>query len=149
HPEKIRLIEQQMSGKKLISADGHHRYETALAYRDEMEGAKGSDRIPMTFFNMNSPGLTILPTHRVVAHLPAFDPNGLFNRAAEFFDISDSTSTTAVTIGVFSEGSLRFLRLKSSLDLASLLPDLSVKQRTLDVVILHRLILEKCLAISE
>ena len=144
--EKIAFMQAQMADKKLIIADGHHRYETALAYRDEMKGAKGSDRIPMTFFNMNSPGLTILPTHRVLSNLPAFDAQSLFNRAADFFDLSKGERST---IGVFVHGELSFLQLKPGLDLASLMPDLSEKQRTLDVVILHRLILERCLGITE
>src|SRR5207253_4892581 len=79
--EKIRFIQGQMESKRLIIADGHHRYETALAYRDEMGGAKGSERIPMTFFNMHGPGLSILPTHRVLANVPGFDSRSLFNRA--------------------------------------------------------------------
>src|SRR5207244_7607212 len=64
--------------------------EPALTYRDEMRGEKGSDRIPMTFFNMHSPGLTILPTHRVLANLEGFDSNSFFNRAAEIFDATES-----------------------------------------------------------
>src|ERR1700733_8423748 len=56
-PGKVSAMQSHMADRKLIIADGHHRYETALAYRDEMRGEKGSDRIPMTFFNMNSPGL--------------------------------------------------------------------------------------------
>lgn len=143
---KVFFMQAQMADKRLIIADGHHRYETALAYRDEMHGEKGSDRIPMTFFNMNSPGLTILPTHRVLGNLPGFDPKTLFNRAAEFFDAS---SGDRVTIRVFVEGHLSSLQLKPGLDLASLMPDLSEKQRTLDVVVLHRLVLEKCLGITE
>ena len=145
-PEKVDFLAAQMAGKKLIIADGHHRYETALAYRDEMRGEKGSDRIPMTFFNMNSPGLTILPTHRVLANVPGFDAKALFERAKEFFDASQGER---VTIGVFAGGKLSFLQLKPGLDLASLMPDLSGKQRVLDVVILHRLILERCLGITE
>lgn len=144
--EKVSFIQAQMADKKLIIADGHHRYETALAYREEMHGEKGSDRIPMTFFNMNSPGLAILPAHRVLANLPGFDSKTLFNRASQFFD---SSTGDRVTIGVFVDGRLSSLQLKPSLDLASLLPDLSGKQRTLDVVILHRVILEKCLGITE
>jgi uncharacterized protein (DUF1015 family) len=144
--EKIAFIQSQMADKKLIIADGHHRYETALAYRDEMKGAKGSDRIPMTFFNMHSPGLTILPTHRVLSNLPAFDAQNLFNRAAEFFELSREERST---IGVFVHGEFSFLQLKPGLDLASLMPDLSERQRTLDVVILHRLILERCVGITE
>jgi len=147
--EKIRFIQGQMEDKKLIIADGHHRYETALAYRDEMQGAKGSERIPMTFFNMHSPGLTILPTHRVLANLPAFDSKSLFSRTAEFFDVVESSNRDRVTIGVFADGRVSFLRLKLSLDLRLLMPDLSDRQRALDVVILHRLIFEKCLGITE
>jgi len=148
-PQTIGPIQREMADKKLIIADGHHRYETALAYREEMRGEKGSDRIPMTFFNMNSPGLTILPTHRVLANLPGFDSKALLDNAAEFFDAVDSQSGGGVTIGVFAGGKESFLRVKPSLDLAALMPDLSEKQRTLDVVILHRLIIEKCLGITE
>jgi uncharacterized protein (DUF1015 family) len=144
--EKVSFIQARMLDKKLIIADGHHRYETALAYREEVHGQKGSDRIPMTFFNMHSPGLTILPTHRVLSKLPGFDPAALFDRAGEFFEFSTGQR---VTIGVFTRGELATLQLKPGLDLARLMPDLSEKQRELDVVILHRLILEKCLGITE
>jgi uncharacterized protein (DUF1015 family) len=143
---QIEFIRSQMAEKSLIIADGHHRYETALAYRDEMGGAHGSDRMPMTFFNMSSPGLTVLPTHRVLANLPEFDAKTFFNRAAQFFDLS---AGDGVTIGVFTNNLFSNLHLKSSVDLAALMPDLSEKQRMLDVVILHRLLLEKCLGITE
>jgi uncharacterized protein (DUF1015 family) len=143
---RIEYVRAQMADKKLIIADGHHRYETALAYRDEMQSQNGSDRIPMTFFNMDSPGLTILPTHRVLANLPGFQSEVLFKRAAGFFELSKADDAT---IGVFTDGELSGLRLKRSVDLAALMPDLSDKQRTLDVVVLHRLLLEKCLGIDE
>jgi len=148
-PQAVGFIQQQMADKKMIIADGHHRYETALAFREEMHGEQGSDRIPMSFFNINSPGLTILPTHRVLANLPNFDAKGFTTKASEFFDIVNSNKTDGVTIGVFVDGKETFLHLKPSLDLAALMPDLSPNQRKLDVVILHRLIIEKCLGISE
>ena len=138
-----------MENKKLIIADGHHRYETALAYRDEMRGEKGSDRLPMTFFNTSSPGLTILPTHRVLANVPGFEPSAFFNRAGECFYRTESSKAERITVGVFLNDRMSFLQLRSSVDLRSLMPDLSEKQRTLDVVILHRLLLEKCLGITE
>jgi uncharacterized protein (DUF1015 family) len=144
--ERIELMQSAMADKKLIIADGHHRYETALAYCDEMKGKQGSDRIPMTFFNMNSPGLTVLPTHRVLANVSGFDSRAFFQRTAEFFD---SSAGDGVTIEVFTDGRLSQLRLKPSVNLASLMPDLSEKQRTLDVVVLHRLLIEKCLGITE
>jgi uncharacterized protein (DUF1015 family) len=145
-PERVAFIQQQMADKKLIIADGHHRYETAIAYRDEMRGEQGSDCIPMCFFNMDGPGLSILPTHRVVSNLPRFDPKVFFERASEWFDRGEGDG---VTIGVFTDGQLSRLRLKKSVDLAALMPDLSQKQRSLDVVILHRLIVEKCLGVTE
>ena len=147
--DKIRFIQGQMENKRLIIADGHHRYETALAYRDEMKGEKGSDRMPMTFFNMNSPGLTILPTHRVLANVPGFNAKNFFDRAADLFDLTEAPTSGRVTIGAFADGRLTFLRLKNALDLSALMPDLSEKQRSLDVVVLHRLLLEKCLGITE
>src|SRR5262245_3696328 len=147
--QTVGFIQQQMADKKLIIADGHHRYETALGFREEMRVEKGSDRIPMTFFNINSPGLTILPTHRVLANLPNFDSKSLLAKTAEFFDVVNSNEGAAVTIGVFTDGKETLLRLKPSLDLARLMPDLSANQRKLDVVVLHRLIIEKCLGISE
>ena len=147
--DKIRFIQGQMESKRLIIADGHHRYGTALAYRGEMKGEKGSDRMPMTLFNMNSPGLTILPTHRVLANLPGFDARSFLNRAADLFDITEAPTSGRITIGAFADGRLTFLRLKNSSDLRALLPDLSDRQRSLDVVILHRLLLEKCLGITE
>jgi uncharacterized protein (DUF1015 family) len=144
--ESIESMRSAMADRKLIIADGHHRYETALAYRDEMRGEKGSDRIPMTFFNTDSPGLTVLPTHRVLANVAGFNSRVLFERAAEFFDTS---AGPGVTIEVFTDGRLSQLHLKPSVNLSALMPDLSEKQRTLDVVVLHRLLIEKCLGITE
>jgi uncharacterized protein (DUF1015 family) len=103
----------------------------------------------MTFFNINSPGLTILPTHRVLANLGNFDANSFLAKAGEFFDLVNSNKGGGVTIGVFTDGRETLLRLKPSLDLDRLMPDLSANQRKLDVVTLHRLIIEKCLGISE
>jgi uncharacterized protein (DUF1015 family) len=154
-PKLVSLIQQEMAEKKLIIADGHHRYETAVAFRDEMGGGPPFDRMPMTFFNMKSPGLTILPTHRVLSNLPDFDSGVMLERAQEFFEVLDSDATAGdskpVTIGVCADQreKISYLTLKSSLDLAAAMPDLSPKQRTLDVVVLHRLVLDKCLGITE
>jgi uncharacterized protein (DUF1015 family) len=82
----------------------------------------------------------------VLSNLPSFEADVLFKRAGEFFD---PWKGSRPTIGVFVHGELSFLQLKAELDLASLMPDLSEKQRILDVVVLHRLILERCLGISE
>ncbi len=66
-------IRAAMAPKKLIIADGHHRYETALAFRNENPQLAGARRVMMTFVNMDSPGLRILATHRLLdrADVPA------------------------------------------------------------------------------
>jgi uncharacterized protein (DUF1015 family) len=171
HPDIVGSIQREMAGKKLIIADGHHRYETALAYRDEVRAATGRtdpgaphNCLPMTFFNMDAPGLTILPTHRVVSKLDNFDSNAFVRCASEFFDVEEAPQETgSLRAGLQARGERRstvaacmdkgtrslFLSLKTTVDLRPLMPDLSQKQRALDVVLLHRLLLDKCLGISE
>jgi uncharacterized protein (DUF1015 family) len=76
------VVQQLIADKKLLIADGHHRYETALAFRDENPGLPGADRVMMTFVNMHSPGLRILATHRLVSGLDAEGLTDRFLRAA-------------------------------------------------------------------
>jgi len=117
----------------------------------------------MTFFNMDSPGLTILPTHRVMANIAGFDSAELLRRASSFFEVREAPSDSEsfrrelrnsgqkqLTIGLCTDGGrFSLLALKSGLNLREVMPDLSDKLRQLDVVILHRLLIEKCLGISE
>jgi uncharacterized protein (DUF1015 family) len=70
-PATIARIEELMADKKLLIADGHHRYETALAYRNENPGLNDAQKVMMTFVNMHSPGLEILATHRVLSGISA------------------------------------------------------------------------------
>jgi uncharacterized protein (DUF1015 family) len=70
----IARIQELMADKKLLIADGHHRYETALAFRNENPALQDAQRMTMAFVNMRSPGLEILATHRVLSHLDGFDP---------------------------------------------------------------------------
>jgi uncharacterized protein (DUF1015 family) len=72
-PATIACIQALMADKKLLIADGHHRYETALAFRNENPGLKDAEKVMMTFVNMHSPGLEILATHRVLGGLGTFD----------------------------------------------------------------------------
>src|SRR5262249_16819154 len=78
--QRIFAIHEAMADQKLVIADGHHRYETALNYRNERRAQAGASAIPtasyersmMTFINTRSEGLTILATQRVVAHVVDF-----------------------------------------------------------------------------
>lgn len=172
----IAEIARAMGSQKLVIADGHHRYETALAYRDECRAKCKSDdrdapyeKAMMTFFNTHAEGLLILPTHRLVSNLPSFDM-GLFRRKiSSIFDEEDyafgSDAARAVAserfqndlrksgesgraFGMYAGGSFTLLRLRRDADLQKLMPDLSSEQRKLDVVLLHRVLIEQGLGIT-
>jgi len=84
------MIQELMADKRLLIADGHHRYETALAFRNENPGLPGADRVMMTFVNMYSPGLRILATHRLVSGLdPAGFPEAFLRAAAQDFTLAE------------------------------------------------------------
>ncbi|HEX8871856.1 MAG TPA: DUF1015 domain-containing protein [Candidatus Acidoferrum sp.] len=78
-PHRMAGIQKAMADQKLVIADGHHRYETSLNFRNECRTRAGKlipdapyERSMMTFVNTHSEGLTILPGHRVVARLREF-----------------------------------------------------------------------------
>jgi uncharacterized protein (DUF1015 family) len=162
--EVVRL----MQDRKLVIADGHHRYETALAYRSacrrESAGENPCDYVMATFIRMETDGLTILPTHRVVHSLPAFDWSQFEAEAKKVFEWEGLERSKAISglresleqsgrmrptfVAYAGKGRLAVLRLKHDFDLDSALPDLSEAQRSLDVIILHRLLLERALGID-
>ena len=167
-PSRIAAIQRAMSDKKLVIADGHHRYETALTYRNEQRTATGNsspnaphERVMMTFINTHAEGLLILPTHRVVSNLPNFDAASLRRQLAQWFDIGPAPQDAASlreqlpaaakearAIALHTRGESSLLTLKPSADLNALLAHVGAAQRELDVVLLHRLIFEKGLGIT-
>jgi len=100
--------------KQIVIADGHHRYETSLAYRDEMRGLAAGDNfnpydyVMMTFADIDSPGLVMLPTHRMVRGVPEDRIERLIeNLSDEFlvFDVSpadllEQTSKLPNAVGI-------------------------------------------------
>jgi uncharacterized protein (DUF1015 family) len=172
-PSLIDLVRDRMRDKKLIIADGHHRYEMALNYRNERRAqdgppVEGSDLAPyelvmMTFINMDSPGLVILPTHRVVHGLESFSPDALRGRARSYFSVEevDPSITTARAVGILKAAGKagtallgvtanRAFLFDTPRPLASdLLKGLSLRQQSLDVMQLHKCLLEGVLGISE
>src|SRR5215475_676804 len=179
-PERVSVIQKSMADQKLVIADGHHRYETALNYRNEQREEEGEidpeapyERAMMTFVNTRSEGLTILPTHRVVANLPDFSWSTMRRYlepffAAESFPFADNATRSDArakflhrlvearaqrAIGVYAseeagKRAYHVLTLRSGADLSLLLPNVSPLQRELDVVLLHEGILEPALGIT-
>ena len=95
-PGKITAIQGLMADKKLLIADGHHRYETALAFRDAHPELDGAKRVMMTFVNMYSPGLRILATHRLVGGLADFHADAFLAKAAGEFQVTPLSSLDAL-----------------------------------------------------
>lgn len=166
----IAAICERMREKKLVIADGHHRYETALNYRNERRAAAGKldplapyEYVMMTFVNMNDPGLVILPTHRVVHSLKSFSDDGFSGAARTFFDVEtivgtlDAERATAILRDRGRQGTaLLAITAKRAFLLHSPKPGalpaiekLSPRQRALDVVQLHKGLLEGVLGLSE
>jgi uncharacterized protein (DUF1015 family) len=174
--QTIETIQGEMEDKKLVIADGHHRYETALAYRDECRARAGRmdlnapyEKVMMTLFNTAGKGLTILPTHRVITNVPNFSFAKFRAALANAFDMQSfpfsggAERPTAYkkfqhellqgqarrAIGAYAGGgAFHIFVLKKEANLDALLPGASAAQRRLDVVLLHRLILERGLHIT-
>ena len=90
-------IQTLMADKKLLIADGHHRYETAMAFRNENPGLPGAARMMMAFVNMHSAGLKILATHRLVNGLnPAGFPETFLRAASNRFQVEEIDSLDAL-----------------------------------------------------
>jgi uncharacterized protein (DUF1015 family) len=177
-PARINLLTTGLEDKKLIIADGHHRYETALNYMKERGGAKAAEScermsagVPqpafpeaaamMTFINMDSEGLVILPTHRVVFGLAGFEAARLLEAARTYFAIVDVAERDPIAamrklsalrgktafVAVTAKG--WFLLTAKADTIAEALKGIPARQRQLDIVQLHTLVLEKLLGISQ
>ena len=163
-PAAIEPVAAMMADRPLFVADGHHRYETAVAYRDELRAA-GQDIGPdhpaasilMLCVSMDHPGLAVLPTHRVVHGLPDLSADAL-RRATEkhfrweAFTGAEATSarmTERITaarghaFGLWTRDTAEafILTLKSVKVMDRLAADHSKPWRKLDVAILQRVIL--------
>lgn len=166
----IASVQDKMRRQKLVIADGHHRYETALNFRNECRAAaKSSDAeapfefVMMTFVNMKDPGLLVLPTHRVVHSLKSFSNEEFRNATTEYFVIEDvdpaitAERATEILRDKGRSGSAflaitpdRVFLLHSRKPAASkFLSGLSDRQQSLDVVQLHKCLLEGVLELSE
>lgn len=169
-PAIIASVQNAMSDKKLVIADGHHRYETALNFRNECREAS-RDKNPeapyefvmLTFVNMNDPGLLVLPTHRVVHSLSSFSAESFLKAAGELFEVEDvapSIGPAEATDILREKGHTGTALLAVTGDRAAVLyspkpaalrymADLSPRQQSLDVVVLHKCLLEGVLKLSE
>jgi uncharacterized protein (DUF1015 family) len=153
-------IASELEPGELLIADGHHRYETSLAYQREVGAGGPADYVLMALVSLEDPGLTVFPTHRLISGL-AGDParrEALGSGLEELFDVEevptdqlDPGGTDGV--GVFGYIDSHFkkafrLRLRDSARLDKALPDRSAAYRSLDPAILEELVLKGILGMS-
>jgi uncharacterized protein (DUF1015 family) len=189
-PNLIGLVRSKMRDRQLIIADGHHRYETALAYRNEHRTQAASISAPgvprerssdaafladqdveqapyemvmMTFVNMDAPGLAILPTHRVVHGLPSFNADEFREQASKWFSVEEvdpeidpqranvilreAGHTGPALLAVSANRA--FLLDRPNAISSGIFAGLSLEQQSLDVVQLHKCVLERTLGLSD
>jgi uncharacterized protein (DUF1015 family) len=171
-PSVLNRVVESMRFKKLVIADGHHRYETALAFRnacrEQGQPASRAEYVMVTCVRQESDGLVVLPTHRVLHNLSNFRWGRFVGDAQEFFDWQEiqpaenpQTSTEQLVrrleqagrggpaIGVFAGSEAQgVLTLRKDMRPSQLLPDIAPSLARLEVVILHRILLERVLGID-
>jgi uncharacterized protein (DUF1015 family) len=180
-PVLINKVLTAMDDKWLLIADGHHRYETSVGYMHERAAELGADEkaapkltaeglpqpafpeqaMMMTFVNMDAPGITILPTHRVAFDLKNFNVRDFTNAAKTYFTVTEIPGSSSAdeliqhlnaTEGIAFLAATRdgnFLLQPKPEAIAPLLAGLSPRQAALDVTQLHKVVLEKLLGLDE
>ncbi|MCP4252703.1 MAG: DUF1015 domain-containing protein, partial [Candidatus Scalindua sp.] len=160
----------QMKDRALFIADGHHRYETALFYRDFVKGTESNedspaDYIMMMCVSMEDSGLVILPTHRLARNIEDLDPKKIKSSLNEIFDISDlGSDCNAETfeqklsedahkhkIGMYigeSDKKFYILTLRDEKLLDPILTGDYVEWKSIDTGILHGVIFDRALGIQ-
>jgi uncharacterized protein (DUF1015 family) len=168
-PTAISQLQEAMEGRPLFIADGHHRYETALNYRNYMlqdytGTITGHDPryAMMTMVGMSDPGLVVLPTHRVVHDVANFDIQRMLAGLGAWFSMQELQSFEQVEqhlavaksehhngYGLYWGGKFWYFELKDKTIMEQLCPDQGKAWRSLDVAVLHELVFERVLGISK
>ncbi len=175
NPETIQTILDELEKKILFIADGHHRYQTSINYAAEKQEQTGNtdpdapfNYIMVVLCNMFDPGLSILPTHRFIT-MPHVDFDDLTKKLERYFIVEKKSITenekeyqkigkkiineikteNKHKLALYTKGTYYILTLKDDQIMDKRASDHSKTWRTLDVSILHKLILEEFLDITE
>ncbi|MEQ9593057.1 MAG: DUF1015 domain-containing protein [Cyclobacteriaceae bacterium] len=158
----IREFMNLLEPKKIILADGHHRYEGSIAHRKKMiasnphhTGKEGYNFHPMYFTNTEADDLRILPTHRLVKGLPNFNEEEIISKLSEYFiikPVEDADTINEIILGkkwafglLFRDNAIK-VRLKPE-SIEKMTWDFPQEIKELDLTVLHYFIIEKALGI--
>jgi uncharacterized protein (DUF1015 family) len=167
----IDAVTKMMATKTCIIADGHHRYETALAYYKET-GAPAAQYVLTAFVNASHKGLCVLATHRLIQNVKNFNANKLLAEMQKDFELATFSfegekakelarkkmldkmkaefDADKNAFGIYTgDGAFYVAVLKDKRLMDSTTPNMSDAWKSLDVAVLHKLIIEKHLGINE
>jgi uncharacterized protein (DUF1015 family) len=176
-PATVGAVQRLLADRRVIIADGHHRYAAALGFRDEVEranpgaAADGGHRfVLMYLLAASDPGLVIYPTHRLLRNIAGFRADAFVSSLARWFqvapieeDIRRPTGrawaisrlsehlgkSTAFLLVTAEDGRARLLTLREDADLTGLPVPANENLRELDVSILHGVVMEGVLGLSK
>ena len=167
-PQVIAAVVEEMAPKRnLIIADGHHRYETALNFREEMcqrhpdaPADAAFNFTLVTLVSMSDPGLVILPTHRLIHSFGRMKGQEALQQARAYFEVTPVADRTAIEQALaeaqplhprfgFYDGTYAVLTLRDPGVMERLLPERAADWRLLDVTVLHELFIERVLGIDK
>lgn len=165
----IKLIQKVLSDKTLLIADGHHRYETALNYRNYLGDNANEANYVMSYFTNMDDDLLIYPTHRIITKW--IEPYVLLEKVKKYFDLKDYTfngfnkqeikkeflaeleklSKDKISMGLYMKNVNKFYLLTLRENVESILNEYKVPDvlKTLDLTVLHKVILTKELGFTE
>lgn len=161
-------IKLKMKDENIFIADGHHRYEVACRYRnlmkkklgDKFSGEEDFNYVLTYFTNIDSRGLAILPTHRLLRVSEKFSFDSFKNSLKDYFDVEEvrerarfffsmeKGGRTEHLIGMYKDKKYFLLRLKNIKILDKEISDKPKEYRSLDVPILNQIIFKKILGLD-
>ncbi len=164
----IAMFVSQFAPRKLYIADGHHRYETSLNFRNHLRetgrATEGDacDYVMMMLVDLDNEGLVVFPTHRIIRDLESFSADEIIEKCSDYFDIATLNSAYDIKFALdekYADGKKSvvmydgekstIMTLKSLKPLEDMYPNASESLRGLDVTVLHSLILERVMGIDK
>lgn len=163
----ITLIEKVMDGKTLLIADGHHRYETAMNYRNYLKEQgidnKESQYVMSYFTNLDDENLLVFPTHRIISK--RIEPYVLLEKVKKYFDVEDfqfdgqnkkevkekflqaieEANNKQISMGLYMKNVNKFYVLILRENIDSILDEFEVPDvlKKLDLTVLHKILITK------
>jgi uncharacterized protein (DUF1015 family) len=157
-PEAIATAQRALEDAELLIADGHHRYETARAYAEEVGGEGDHRYVLMCLVALEDPGLTIFPTHRLLGGFDEQRRSALADAIARDFasepvpleQLAPPAGEGPLELGYLDDtGTTARLRLRDQAIADAALADMPPAYRTLDTGVLEALLLKGALALSD